>query len=362
MPGIRQLLAQELGLGQCSISAGPAESALGTTLLELWGQGNLSAHQVQQLAHCAVLDGASHPELATLAGLGAWGCAPGNCSRDLKRFVLQTNDIWVPPAFVVRVPCRDPKATLRGNRHWEDASVLLPHQMLSALYHQRPDDFKALLGTSRTTLFWKSISPLDPRLLAKGGHPTTTWEPGWEATTVPIWVHGDGVQFCDRDSLLTYSWGSVLCQDNSMDSSFLMACWPKSATVKSQEVSTWEALWQVLQWSLCACMEGKHPSADHKGNPFLPNTYEAKMAGQPLTTELHKFVVWNLLGDMEYLANCLSLPHWQSDQFCFLCDACRSEPTKNWKDFSKTHGWVEKSSCCFGATEPAPSVQFAWCF
>lgn len=250
--------------------------------------------------------------------------------------------MWVPPAFVVRVPCRDPKARLRGHLHWEDASVLLPHQLISALYEHRPDDFHALMGTARTTTFWQSLCTQDPRLLAKGGHPTESWAPGWEATAVPLWIHGDGVQFADRDSLMTFSWGSVLSISNSMDSSFLLAAYPKSVTVKGQEPTTWGVLWQVLHWSLAACLEGRHPSVNHKGEPFLANTVEAKLAGQPLTRENHRFVVWNILGDMEYLANTLHLPHWQTDQFCFLCNACRTDDSRNWKDFRIAPGWQVK--------------------
>lgn len=349
MPGIRQLLEQYTsqpvpcgGGGPSSAAEVPGGSALGTKLLELWGLGNLSAVQVQQLAHCALLDGSRHPELQNLASLGAVGTATGNCSRDLKRFILQESKLWIPPAYVVRVPCRDPKARMPGLEHWEDAAVLLPHQLISALYQHRPEDFKAFLGTARTTSFWQSISAEDPRLVAKGGHPTKGWAPGWEATTVPLWLHGDGVEFADRDSLQTYSWGSVLSMSSSMDSSFLLAAFPKSVTVKGQDLDTWGKLWQVMRWSLQACCDGMHPSEDHKGNPFDANSVEAKLAGHPLTQENHRFVVWCLLGDLEYLVNHLCLPHWATDQFCFLCNGCRSDASRHWQDFSNSPGWQMK--------------------
>lgn len=71
--------------------------------------------------------------------------------------------------------------------------------------------------------------------------------------------HGDGVEF-STDILLTFSWGPSLFTvqglkeseeqnaSHSMDSSFLVTAWPKSAT----DSKTWDAIHAVMAWSLGA--------------------------------------------------------------------------------------------------------------
>ena len=338
MPGIQQRLREARGELEGSTCAQTA-SALGTKLLELWAMGSLSAVQLQQLAHGAVLDGSNHPELICLAGIGAFGSAPGNCNRDLKRYVLREEEVWVPKPFAVRVPCKDPKS-MSPLLIQETCFGLLPHQVLATLCTKRPEDAKCLLGLDDCEAFWSNVSPHDPRWKAKGGHPMKDWAPGWQPHTVPLWLHGDGVEFQDRDSLLTFSFGSILSTTSAMDSSFLICCWPKSVTSKSPDPSkdTWHTLHRVMAWSFQACFLGVHPSQDHDGNAFKPGSMEEQLAGTPLCGSL-RFVLWNFLGDQEYLSNVLGLPHWATDKFCWLCDACRSNPEKSWKDFREQPGW-----------------------
>ena len=67
--------------------------------------------------------------------------------------------------------------------------------------------------------------------------------------TIPLWLHGDGVEF-STDTLLTFPWGPSLFTpqglqesqeeyaSHSMDSSFLVTAWPKSAT----DSKTWDSI------------------------------------------------------------------------------------------------------------------------
>ena len=69
-------------------------SVMARYLLEAWGFGVKSAHEVQREAAMAVADGADHPDLVTLAGLGTASHDadmgymrpknPGNIERDLR--------------------------------------------------------------------------------------------------------------------------------------------------------------------------------------------------------------------------------------------------------------------------------------
>jgi hypothetical protein len=69
-------------------------SPLGLALLSKWAWGVLSATNVQELAHAAVLSGAEADDLVSLSSLGSYGQQPGNCHRDLVRKYCK--DLWSP--------------------------------------------------------------------------------------------------------------------------------------------------------------------------------------------------------------------------------------------------------------------------
>ena len=64
-------------------SSSKSPSQLATKLLSLWAHGTLSAVMVQQIAHLALLDGASHSDLYTISKTGNFGQFTGNAHRDL---------------------------------------------------------------------------------------------------------------------------------------------------------------------------------------------------------------------------------------------------------------------------------------
>ena len=112
-----------------SSSSTPVQpSALATKLLSLWSHGLLAAVVVQELAHLAILDGASHPELASIAKCGNFGQQPGNVHRDLMSTFCK--DTHVPAALPVAVECKDPKSS---ELEEINAGVFLPHIMFANL-------------------------------------------------------------------------------------------------------------------------------------------------------------------------------------------------------------------------------------
>ena len=64
------------------------------------------------------------------------------------------------------------------------------------------------------------------------------------------------------------------------------------------------------------------------------------MGGQSLMpNQKVRFIIWNWLGDLDYLCNVLKMPHWNSDCFCPWCNASKSNPSKFMYDFSEEPGW-----------------------
>ena len=96
-----------------------------------------------------------------------------------------------------------------------------------------------------------------------------------------------------------------------------------------------------MAWSFTALFQGAHPEVDWKGKPLPANL--KRLARKPITPEGHCFWVFNFLGDLEYYANHLGFPHWQSKKFCWLCDCEKGNPVKNPFDFTSEPGWGMKS-------------------
>ena len=119
----------------------------------------------------------------------------------------------------------------------------------------------------------------------------------------------------------------------SMDSSFLITAWPKSATASN----TWVEIHEVMAWNFTALFQGTHPEVDWKGRALPANL--KRLARKPITPEGHSFWVFNFLGDLKYYANHLGLPHWQSKKFCWLCDCEKGNPLKNPFDFTSEPGY-----------------------
>ena len=173
------------------------KSALANRLLHLWASGLLSAVSIRELAHLAMLDGAQHPELAAIASSGAWGQHPGNCHRDIQSHFISDLDLCAP--FSVSVPCVDPKTEARV---YEDIGIYLPHLLFSSM--QGYDDFGTFFAVDECADFWRKVEAVgDPRL---NGHPMQA-NPSWRQKTVPLFLHGDGVEYSNDDSLLVFHGG-----------------------------------------------------------------------------------------------------------------------------------------------------------
>ena len=138
--------------------------------------------------------------------------------------------------------------------------------------------------------------------------------------TVPLLLHGDGVEYVGTDSLEVLSIGPLLATGDSLDVLYAFALWPYSCTVKSKTgQSTWQEPWKVFLWSFRALMSGKHPTVDYNGKPFQPKTKQAELAGTYLTNEKLKFVIWSISGDHEHHSNYFKLPHWAATKWCWDC-------------------------------------------
>lgn len=293
-------------------------SALATKLLSLWAHGLLSAALIQDLAYLAILDGASHDELFALSKAGNFGENSGSVSRDIATTFCQGLAF---ETHEVEVSCIDPKT---NNEVLANASIFLPHVLFATLAREYSEQFPSLFNTGILEQFWKSAEKTaDDRLT---GHPMTS-KSDWRKKTIPLFIHGDGVEFQTRDTLLVWSWGSLLSLFSSLDSHFLISVFPKSCTT----ASTWLPLMKWLVWSLKALLTGKHPVNDPEGNPIQEPSPFFLAKGKPLTSQGYRGAIWSIQGDHDFFSNVLLLPHWNNSHPCWMCD-CRKEGPKNFRN------------------------------
>ena len=81
-------------------------------------------------------------------------------------------------------------------------------------------------------------------------HPMSL-EKDWENKTIPLFIHGDGVDYANNDNLLVFSWG---CLASNLPTLLNLACFPKSCGTKK----TWEVPWKHLHWSFEALACGRN--------------------------------------------------------------------------------------------------------
>ena len=99
-----------------------------------------------------------------------------------------------------------------GRKIWGDQSVVWPHQCIHDLYHNYPDEFKKRVVPDFTQIrkFWESMDG-SPFLQ---NHPMVA-QRGWQDTSVPLSIHGDGVTATGvgrswSKSVDVLSWASLL--------------------------------------------------------------------------------------------------------------------------------------------------------
>ena len=237
-------------------------SNLATALLSLWAHGKLSAIQIRKLAHAAVLDGCNHVELADMSKAGNYGEVPGNVHRDLMcRFV---KDVCIPEPMELEVTCLDTKSLKKEKVM---ASLFLPHIMFAQL--ATLENFHEVFPLEKVEQFWCGVErSKDPRL---EGHPCTRGKK-WKKMCIPVWLHGDGVEYAVEDSLMCWSWGPLMTNFSPLEAKFLIACFPKASTAPE----TWTEIMQHVCWSLNALVQGVHPMHDAFGKPLKKGSHFLK--------------------------------------------------------------------------------------
>jgi hypothetical protein len=132
---------------------------------------------------------------------------------------------------------------------------------------------------------------------------------------------------------MVFTFGSATTVTNSFLSMFYIASFVKSVTASlknGNNFDTWAELWAVIFWSFQALWHGRHPDTDWRGQPFEATSRFAAKAGRAIAGGL-RFCIFHIMGDLEFMANTLGLPHWRNHDMCFECNATQSDGPRPWQ-------------------------------
>ena len=303
-------------------TASPRFSPLVFNLLRRWSKSNLSAADVQDISHSAVLSGIQgDAELEFLASIDA---DAGHAHRAMLRRYCKHMSLPEPvPIRCQMTTNKDKGVTCQGEVH-----VLYPHDWMYHLADAYSTNIDELFGLSEVVDFWASANPKNPKLHE---HPMRACE-GWAQRAVPFVIHGDGASFHERDSLVNVSMKPILGEGGE-DAHFLLAAFPKSCTVSA----TWPEIWRHLAWSFTAAFHNEHPPLDVDGKPWPKDSPRAKLSGQPIFPNSMFGIVWVLCGDLDYFSRDLGMPYHSSECFCWRCKCNRANIP--WNDFRPGAAW-----------------------
>ena len=326
--GIQQRLAS-------AEQATQASSAVAMYLLKEYAWGRMSAVQVQRIAGLAMQDveaastGLKFPDLQSLSRLGSSGSHPQNCFRDICTAIGRLK-LRLPPLCEVQLP------SIKKNEG--KVAILFPHEIFAHMFEYHREAWKKqFMPDGSPEKFWKQCKRLP--CLQYLSRPFSDDS----SKAIPIGIHGDEVPVAGRGKVyvklsIVFTWFSLLCHSLPTKDSLLWiwACAPQC--FKDGSGGTIEVFWKLLAWSLNSLATGTWPSHDYRGVAYPPGSKERARAGQPLAAGFHCVLV-SLVGDMDYFAKFLQLPHWTgAARSCTLC-RCSKWGHLSWKDFREEAGW-----------------------
>ena len=195
-----------------------------------WAWGHLSPQEIQITAADAIADmktiGMEQlPQwLSKFAALGSNGVHSNNMHLELlKMFEPQSS---LPKPLVVHLVFKDQK-------HLQ--SLMLPHELFSALYHHYPSTFQKHFmpgGTEQVSKFWSKFA----KHPSMEGHEIFASK-NYQHRALPLNLHGDGVPVTGKGKvwvkmMLTLSWTGCLAEGSSKDTCNLI----------------WGVPWKQIMW------------------------------------------------------------------------------------------------------------------
>lgn len=288
-------------------------ASLSNVLMTLYATGELTGTQVQRLAAAAWEDGwgRGHALATRLCTLGAGGTHASNITRDLMRTARQ-HDMLSSGAqpYEVDLPFGAGKL-----------GIFLPHEVI---FHLRQD----ALGMSASQV---ADTPLGRLLSEWSRHPDIDYD-GPLSNVCVLGLHADGVQYTSTvraggaRSIIVGSFNAISAQslaDRQRRHTLFVLRKARLCQCGCQGYHTLQAIFKVVGWSLRCALVGAAPLARHDGTPFTESEREVRL---PHGVALPPVALLQVRGDWEWLVTAFRFRSFNSQAFCWLCDATQSGP------------------------------------
>ncbi len=291
----------------------PAAKRLRHNLTDLFLAYEIAGDRTASLLRDAVDAGAQHVE--DLSRAGASGRRGGNVARDLRARLLRRSQ-WSKP-YEIQIPTWDTKLC---RRHLTWLPVLLPHEILHCLLP---------FADRQVMLSRANMAPNSQRHMAKAAQ-----ELGVAADElVGLGMWGDGIasKWNKTESLevLTLSLPGLPRQLRHLR---IPLCGLSKKFVLKHE--TFDAILEVLVWSLRACAIGVFPARRHDDSDWrASDAARKKLARSDIGI---RAVLCEFRGDWAWYKSVLRLPAWNEKAGC--CWRCTATPA-DIRDCSSNAAW-----------------------
>jgi hypothetical protein len=258
--------------------------------------------------------GQACPLAQRLKGAGADGVHTSNCARDILKAAENLGLVCSHARpYLVDIPGP-------GNRR---IPMYLPHEIYAGLRSQHPN---AELCLPEATL--NQDRGLGAVLKEWAAHRDVSFE-GDLTSVGMLGIHADGVQY--TSSLRAGGGRSIIVASMNVVSAPSVQVrnlrLPLFVVRKSllcncgcQGFDTLQALFDVVAWSFRCLCTGIAPEVRHDGQPFQKDLKNRLAPG----SRLPHAALLQIRGDWEWLVQCFRLRSFNSDNFCWMCQATKS--------------------------------------
>ena len=109
------------------------------------------------------------------------------------------------------------------------------------------------------------------------------------------------------------------------------------STQQEFDYDTYADIWRMILWELEVVWTGEFPATDWDDNPWPPNSWRERMAGQRIMGNYFGVLV-QVAADYEWLATRLAFRHWSENTPCSYCGCNRTD--KPLTDFRPCAAWL----------------------
>jgi hypothetical protein len=286
-------------------------------LKKTWLMNKLSAKDVNEIALAGYNEGAD--SVRNFARAGNWGKAGKNLARDMLRNIMKT--ITLPEIFWWPIPVWDPDERIMITK---PHPFLLPHEM-----------FHHIVSKDQTWL------PIDgavyPEIFEMLKELCREHHMDMAATT-GIGIHGDGVPYTKKHSIEILSWNFLSSPTadripiTAISKQFVCKCGCKGN-------HTWNAVFQVLAWSLRMLFMGCVANILPDGSKMLEG-FNRLASGTRLVG--HAFLL-QARGDWPFLKQLFSFPAYNEVRgLCWKCLATLRDCPLSFKKTGLNAEWRAK--------------------